>query len=197
MKLLKTISITLLAITITVTLGLEAFNNTTPTSSTRSVPAVAPVRHGLGVTRDSIVNMFTEPSLGFTFKETQTLGDASQRVLGLSKNSQVLLELIGPASELTEASITAEITGGARNATMNGMMIAGLLRRIFPRWRGSTNWLTDAMKRAEDEHTTSTTTRNEIPIKFQYHTSLEVIIVTVNYWTPPCHPSTASPDPCV
>ena len=117
-------------------------------------------------------------------------------MLGLSKNSQVLLELIGPAPELTEVSITAEITGGTRNATMNGLIIAGLLRRVFPSWTGSTDWLTGAMKRALDGHTTRSTTRNGIPVRFQYHTSLGVVIVTVN-WTPPCHPSTAPQGPCV
>ena len=124
--------------------------------------------------------MFTEPSLGFTFRERQILEDGSQRVLGLSKNGQVLIELIGPAPELTEASVSAEITGGARNATMNGLAMAGLLRRIFPDWTGSTDWLTNAMAKALSGRTSISTARNGIPVKFQYHESLGMAVVTIN-----------------
>ena len=191
MKLLAAVlaSLCLLGITLTVWNA-----NTAPTRPTAQdtqertrrpytvvTPTTVPERRGLGITRSSVVSKFTEASLGFTFRERQILGDGNQRVLGLSRNNQVLIELIGPAHDLTEASASAEITGGARNATMNGLAMAGLLKHVFPDWTGSTDWLTGAMRRALSGGTTSSTSRNGVPVEFQYHESLGIAVVTINH----------------
>ena len=200
MKTLKAISLALVAALVMAALVRAVFDASEPpprtASTARSTPAPAapasargrppyrvlrsPTRPGLGVTRDSIVGLFAGPSLGFTFRERPTLGDGSQSVMGLSENGQVLMELIGSAAEVMEVSVSAEVTGNPRDATMNAIAIAGLLKRIFPNWTGSTDWLTSTMRRAQDGRRTSSHTQNGIPVNFQYHEALGIAVVTIN-----------------
>ena len=137
-------------------------------------------RGTLGTSRASVIDLFTESGLGFSFRSEETLDDGSIRVMGLSENEQVLIELIGPASELTEASIVAEVTtGDARNSTLNAIALAGLLRHIFPRWDDSTEWLTNAMTVAQSGISSSTTVEG-IPISFTYQQAIGMAVLTLN-----------------
>ena len=86
----------------------------------------------LGVSRGEIVSLFTESALEFTFKNEQVIDGVAPYMLGMSKNEMVLLEIIGPSSNIKELSIISTVSRDVLTSTLNALPMAGVLKRVFP-----------------------------------------------------------------
>ena len=134
---------------------------------------------GLGVSRGEVVAFFgklTIPEIATTFKEEQILRDGTPRVLGTTNNG-VIIELIGPKENLSEASISIPLLG-RQQATVHGLMAVGFLQVLFNAkdWPDPINWLTEA---AKSQKADVITMRNGHRVHYKLYEELGIISVSV------------------
>ncbi len=145
-----------------------------PTATPR--PTSTPRVLGLGVSRRAVMEQFEDPAFGFTFENSPLL-DGRQRVLGQNPEG-ALVELIGPRSNLTEASISVFLSSDDYQNTIN--VLAMLLLIISTTsWESAADWLPDALLQAIDQGPVSTT-YNGYMIKLEYFEILNSLILSVD-----------------
>ena len=112
-------------------------------------PDVVYAQDALGVSRQQVIDLFTQPDLNYDFGREGRLSDGRRRVFGSSPDGMVLLEMVGPPSNLTEISVTIELTDDITAFTLNALSMAGLLNLVIPEWRGGgMSWLTESIQEA-------------------------------------------------
>ena len=74
--------------------------------ATRAVDCSYPLRcdvvdsqDALGVSREQVIDIFSQPDLNYDFDREGRLSDGRRRVFGSSPDGMVLLEMVGPPSK--------------------------------------------------------------------------------------------------
>lgn len=121
---------------------LTAQNTTTPTAPSLST------QPGIGLAREKIQIPFQ--LLGFTFEQGAPI-DGLDNYVGASTDSRANLQLLGPADNLKQAALTVFITRTDEQANRRAVLyLVGLLSAVFPDWKESADWLSDALQRASE-----------------------------------------------
>ena len=137
----------------------------------------APSKSSLGVPREAVREYFdklTSPGVRFTFNPEQALQDGVVRVMG-ANDYGVMIELIGPEHDLTEATITVPLVKGPQ-ATVNSIMIVGLLQAVFPDWPNPIEWVTGV---AQSQKETVIISRNGHLVLYRFYPSLAMVHVSI------------------
>ena len=96
-------------------------------------PAPTKTLVGLGISRDSVADVFTNFNL-----EDAPLNDGRERLLGGSPDETMTLQLIGDGSKLEEAALIMTVNAGVNDA------IPGYAQRflsaVLPDWAGGMDW---------------------------------------------------------
>ena len=129
------------------------------------VPIATPRPTGLGVGRQTVIDAFEDVGFEIDFEDAPLLG-GTPRLLGISTNGRIIVELIGSRRNLTEASVTVGVTSNNSENVTNGLAMLVLLITTTS-WEGGTEWLTNAIGRIDDEKTI-TTTRNGYRIRLEF-----------------------------
>ena len=132
---------------------------------TPHVPNVTPRPTGLGVGRQTVIDAFEDVGFGIDFEDAP-LFDGTPRSLGTSGNGKIIVELVRPSRNLTDASVTVGVTSNNNENVTNGLAMLVLLNTTTS-WEGGTEWLTNAIGRIVDEETIMTT-RNGYRIRLEF-----------------------------
>lgn len=130
----------------------EAPELTSATEPT-DVPVAVTSSTGLGISRSAFVASFE--SAGVTF-ENSPLRDGRERMLGTSTNKVVTIEIIGPASNVTEASVLAPASSDETTNTLTILHMAQILKVGAPEWEGGLDWLTTSITELGQERRAGT-----------------------------------------
>ena len=104
---------------------------------------------GLGLTRGEVVNHLRRSGYIDELDGETTLNDGRARQFGSSRNSDVLVEMIGPAPNLHEITVTVEATEDITRFTRSGLVLSSTLGLAMPEWGSDgLDWLTEAMREA-------------------------------------------------
>ena len=129
-------------------------------SSTLSTCALAiDDRSGIGVTRYKLQHLYAEKLGGYAF-ESSALAIGEDRVMATSQDGTVIVELIGPASNLTKAAIFFTLP---RDRTPMQLLnvtgaIAGFMTHVAPDWAGGNDFVMEAINSLADGHDDSIST---------------------------------------
>lgn len=118
-----------------------------PTVTPEPSPSSQPVA-GIGVTRSEVQGIYEQA--GFAF-EASALADGGERVIGTGSNSS-LIELIGPAGELTQASaIVAFSRTNESQRQISAIYLTGLISKVAPQHLDEiSTWLSQRLSSQED-----------------------------------------------
>ena len=118
----------------------------TPTETAAPTATRTPKVNGIGVSRSKIQSVFS--SLGFSFR-SGTPVDGMSQTIGASEEGLALIQLIGPNTELVEASIVIFIPNDAPDKTLlNSAYMLGLTSVVLPNWNSSADWITTNVDKA-------------------------------------------------
>ena len=117
------------------------------------------------------------PWVGSTY-ESSPLADGTPRHIGSSSDGLALLELTGPADNLTGASVMVTLGVPRDIMTRNGVNMTALLDETVPKWSGRKDWLVNAIGRATDVPVQRTTQDGKL-IKLEYFDALDSLILSV------------------
>ena len=123
--------------------------------------------------------------------EEDTLSDGRTRVFGSSLDDMVMLEFIGESSNLSDLSVTVELSDDLDTFAYNGLIMGELLALIFPEWGHSLGWLTASMDEAladvRRDLTSShdvTTIRNGISVTYRLYEYISSIGLFISAGSP-------------
>lgn len=103
----------------------------------------------LWVSRQDIQHLYEKNELGFTFEEAP-LVDGTPRAMGKSPDGLAILDLVGPRSQLQQATIVVVFPSDYPDVLMlNAVYMMGLLNNVLPNWSGGADWLTESIEVAE------------------------------------------------
>ena len=127
----------------TTTLAKTPTPTTQPTAIPR--PTATPRSAGLGVSSRTVIQKFDELGMDVEFADAPLSG-GTPRSLGINADATVIVELVGPSQNLTEATATVEFGSDADENALNGLAMLALLLTVTS-WDEGTAWLTDAIGR--------------------------------------------------
>lgn len=105
---------------------------------------------GLGVTRQSIQSAFESGKRGFRFRNSTAI-EGQPRVMGQSASGLAMLELIGPAADLTKVTIVVGLPeDDTGTSALNRIYMLKLLQQLIPEWNGAADWLTQSTTQLAD-----------------------------------------------
>ena len=141
-----------------------------PTATSRPpTPTPIPPR-GLGISRQSIQSIFEGDAFGYVFGNAQVSGDGRESIQGQSpirtNGSVVLMELIGPADNISKANMLFSYGGqfGIENI-VDMFIFVGL---FFPEWSGANEWVTENVQLAVGSDEGRTISRDGKTIKISW-----------------------------
>ena len=129
----------------------------TPTTQPTAIPrpTATPRSAGLGVSSRTVIQKFDELGMDVGFADAPLSG-GTPRSLGINADATVIVELVGPRQNLTEATATVEFGSDADENALNGLAMLALLLTVTS-WDEGTAWLTDAIGRITTVERISTT----------------------------------------
>lgn len=133
---------------------------------------------GLNVSRQQIVNLYSQKEIGFKFEESSPV-DGQPRVMGTSPDDLAILELIGPPENLQSASIVIFIPADRQDIILkNSVYMLGLVKNVMPEWDGGSDWVVNSLEKLFEEETISTTQGNKY-VELTASKELGMIILTI------------------
>lgn len=133
-----------------------------PTPKPKSTATPMPANPGLGVTRSTAQRFFESKEYGgFKFKSSP-LATGEPRVLGEINSGLSMIELIGPAEELTSVSFTFGFANSIPKSIRDqNIKILGAFLGIFtPDWNEGVGWITGNAEEALAKEKVETTIDN-------------------------------------
>lgn len=107
---------------------------------------LARLKAGIGVSRASIQEFFEKPELGFKFRKGNPV-NGQEQVMG--RQGLILIQLIGPAENLVQASImVANPPGDDEQTRMNVAALVLLFMKCVPDWNDGLDWVKSAIRNA-------------------------------------------------
>ena len=149
-----------------------------PASPTRT-PTAPPVPRGIGVSRYAIQSAYEVPGIDFVFDPPGALRDGRPRVMGISPDGLTLIELIGPADNLSSALIAVELRGydNVDSATQTIYLLAFIVNAV-PTWDEGPDWLADNLEQAVIRGST-TTAHSGVRITVQWSEELRWLSLNI------------------
>ena len=154
-----------------------------PTQSTAdSIPAnptPVPTRGGLGISRQSVQSIFSDPDLGFAFDPPDVLRDGRPRVLGESELGAAIIELIGPPKDLSQATIIVGLPNdNPESLLLSTLYLLGFVNVVAPGWSDGVDWVTANIDRVAERGEVETRHGNLL-IKFSLIEGLGMLSLSI------------------
>lgn len=147
---------------------------TTEKIAEHSVPAVA----GLNVARSRIQSTFSQTPFSCSFEDTPDVG-SQPRVMGETADGLAIIELIGPASNLTTVSCVVGLPNDSpETLVQNTLVLLQLLKESLPNWNDSAGWLPIGLEQAVASGESQTTIHGA-EVKIQYLESIGMMTLTI------------------
>lgn len=149
----------------------------TPTLATEPVatPTATP-QFGIGVTREKIESRFRQAGLEF---EGRRLADGRYSTLGDLDGIPLIIELIGPSKNLTQAGIIFAITGATAVDAYTIPAYLAFLEETFPEWPEVDDWVLLALGETNGDGERSTTRGNKVLIVNDYQDTGNAGLVSI------------------
>lgn len=123
-----------------------------------ATPVAAPQPDGIGVSRAAVQSIFEQSQIGFKFEQSSDVQGQS-RVIGESPNGLAFVELIGPSSNLTNATIVIGFPSDDQQARMlSAAYILGFIKNAAPEWTDGNDWVAKNMAALTNGSATETST---------------------------------------
>lgn len=133
------------------------------------------VQRGLGVSRSELQSVYKPSSMGGFTLRSAPLDNGTPRYIGQSQDGNAALELIGPADNLTGASLMVALNAGRDADVRHGIYLEKLWSKTVS---GGNDWLVNSLRRATDVHQ-QRTTQNGKTIQLLYFDALEAVVLKV------------------
>lgn len=131
---------------------------------------------GIGVPREALRSLFEKPEIGFTFNRGSP-SDGQENYIGTKRTA--IVQLIGPANNLTYASITVSVPNDNKaEVLLNSVYLLGFLKHAIPGWSESQQWLKDAIPEATRSDRARTTSGNVL-VELVFFKELGLMVLTV------------------
>lgn len=149
----------------------------TPTPEPTATPTPRAISQpGIGVTREKIENRVRKAGLEF---EDAWLSDGQHRTMAAPDDISLIIELIGPSENLTQATIAFDIPSERDAAFFNIAAYLAFLEETFPEWPEAGDWAASTIRELGGDGERSTTRGNKVLTVRDSRDSLELIIITV------------------
>ena len=132
------------------------------------------------LTRWQFVDVFTHRDIGFFCQSSPLIGGQA-RLLCESPNGLAMIELIGPPSNLTEASLLT-FTPDANDSdgkALRGIYLLGFIKAVYPNWNGMVDWFERSFQRAYDTGRPVSTLRGRYELEVSVRPSLGMVVVSI------------------
>lgn len=101
---------------------------------------------GLGISRDAVAKVFTQPEIGFALEESTPV-DGKPRIMGLSPDQLAILELIGEPEALDHVNLMVTVPADRPDlAMLNLVYLLGVVKTVLPDWQEGPDWVTEAVE---------------------------------------------------
>ena len=133
---------------------------------------------GLGATRKSFQDTFSDELAGGFTLEWMASDTGLEQIMGRSKDGRALLIVVGPASDVIRVSLFME--DSRQVADNNAIYMALLLKHAAPEWTGGLNWVSSAFGDVGQEGRTFTDLDNGKRVTFGKSRSTGLISLGVD-----------------